>query len=400
MRVVAHGSVYFQEQDRQRVKELMVAQCSAIHMAYQFTEKTKIHGNDVKKHVKETYMQYLNQRYISDACVIAESINHPKVIFGGKKNWKKLITGSLRKEEWRESRFSQLYSTGDRTKKGNPNIRIVDDELWVNDPSGRGLWIRGKLFLPDKFKAPNKINRLCYDARLKNGKEAFAVTFSSEFPNPEIVSCSVMEGCVGIDTNPDGVALAEIDRFGNILHHHYIKGQRLVMAGRGKRDYDTRLLAKEVVDYALSVNKPVVIEQLNFGRKKAYRKFNRMSHNFCYRRILQAIYSRAVRNGIEVIEVNPAFTSIIGALKFQHKWTLNRHISAAWVIARRGQGRKEKLEIRVTKTKSRRKPLNLEGRGGICQSMTKKSYSYLCQLAEVKNAHDHIVTVTPTGTGC
>jgi len=399
MRRVIHGSVYFKSEDKKRVKELMEAQCSAIHTAYQFTSRTKIHGNEVKKHVKINYMKYLNQRYISDACAISESINHSSVIFGGTRNWKKLITGTLTKDIWKDTRFSQLYSTGDRAKNGNPNIRIVGNELWVNDPSSRGLWIKGIFFLPTKFKWDT--NTMCYDVRLKNNnEESFSVVITSESTTPQVRTNPVMEGCIGIDTNPDGVAFVEVDRFGNILHHHYVKKQRLIMAQRNKRDYDVRLLAKEVVHNALDLKKPIIIEQLNFGKRKKYKKFNRMSHNFCYRRILQSIYTKSISLGVEIIEVNPAFTSVIGLLKYKERLSLNRHTSAALVVARRGQGRKEKLELRVTPEKLKRRLLNLEGRGGVCQSLTKKSYSYLCQLAEVKTACDYIATVTPTGIDC
>ena len=45
--------------------------------------------------------------------------------------------------------------------------------------------------------------------------------------------------------------------------------------------------------------------------------------------------SKALKNGVEIIEVNPAYTSIIGRVKFAKKYGLSIHLSAAFCIARR-----------------------------------------------------------------
>lgn len=47
-----------------------------------------------------------------------------------------------------------------------------------------------------------------------------------------------------------------------------------------------------------------------------------------------SLESRCRRFGVELIKVNPAFTSIIGMIKFMQKYGLNSGTSAAMVIAR------------------------------------------------------------------
>ncbi|MEW6064244.1 MAG: hypothetical protein ACOY3U_13550, partial [Bacillota bacterium] len=47
---------------------------------------------------------------------------------------------------------------------------------------------------------------------------------------------------------------------------------------------------------------------------------------------------RALREGVPVFKVKPAFTSVIGILKYQHQYGLSSHQAAALVIARRGLG--------------------------------------------------------------
>ena len=51
----------------------------------------------------------------------------------------------------------------------------------------------------------------------------------------------------------------------------------------------------------------------------------------------------AKRNGIELRKVNPAYTSIIGKLKYAPQFNIDKDIAAAFVIARRGLGYKENI---------------------------------------------------------
>jgi len=75
-----------------------------------------------------------------------------------------------------------------------------------------------------------------------------------------------------------------------------------------------------------------------YGNKKA----NRMKSMFAYRKMIQAIESRANKMGVAVTEVNPAFTSVSGKLKYMRKFGISIHQAAAFTIGRRGLGYKEK----------------------------------------------------------
>ena len=57
----------------------------------------------------------------------------------------------------------------------------------------------------------------------------------------------------------------------------------------------------------------------------------------------------AIREGVETIKVNPAYTSIIGKYKYQKQFGLTVHQAAAMVIARRGYKFKEILPKAVRK---------------------------------------------------
>jgi len=364
MRVIAHGIAYFKDPGAiKALKGLMLHWGSCRRSAYQAIHKHGLHGNDVKIHCKKNYMEALNQRYVADAVSEAQSTQQEHALFGGRKLWRQFIAGKVSKRKWRTRRNNTLYSRGDRAKSGNPNIRVVGQELWINDPSERGRWIKGNLWL-------NKlINPECYDARiqLKDGK--FHVTISwDEQPVPVVTS--KVHGVIGIDTNPDGLALSETNQHGNLQSHIYLKNDRIQFARWGERDYDIKQMAIKAVDIAYSAGKPLVIEQLKFGRNnKAHtKKFHRMAHNFIYRRLIEAIKSRAAKMGVEVIEVPLAYTSVVGKLKYKKMFSLSVHNAAALVIGRLGfLNKADKVVVDVSG--SEEYP-TLEGRG--CSVTLKK----------------------------
>ncbi len=339
------------------------------------------------------YMGRLNQRYIQDAVLRAKMIKKDHVVFGGRKLWKKLLSGLVTKGQWHEARDSELYSRGDRTKKGNPNIRVL------RTPDGYKLrvglskpreFLTFKLYIPKKFQETFDLHNECYDVRIKFKTEKFYVYIGLDIPDM-IPIYGFSNGVIGIDTNPDGLALVEINRDGNLVRHQYLKTLRLLFAQHHKRKNDIEDLAIQAVNQAILAGKGLVIEDLKFNDKKPSRskKFNRMRHNFIYAQLLQAIERRALKDGIKIKKINPAFTSKAGQLKYQEMYSLNRHTAAALIIARRGMGICEKIRVKLTPEEN--KKLNLAGIGsqgrGFEIALTEKAYSYfkcLYQIIEVK----------------
>jgi transposase len=66
-----------------------------------------------------------------------------------------------------------------------------------------------------------------------------------------------------------------------------------------------------------------------------------MLSSFAYNQIILNIKSAASRAAVQVIEVNPAYTSTIGAINYAQKHGISVHQGAAFAIARRGSGCRE-----------------------------------------------------------
>src|SRR3569832_1721757 len=109
-----------------------------------------------------------------------------------------------------------------------------------------------------------------------------------------------------------------------------------------------RDIVTEVVTIAESLNCAIAIESLDFSKKKAksseesklYNEMLVLLSTGLFRTVLE---SRCRRFGVELIKVYPAFTSVIGMIKFMQKYGLNSGTSAAMTISRRAMNLSEKI---------------------------------------------------------
>ena len=155
-------------------------------------------------------------------------------------------------------------------------------------------------------------------------------------------------GAIGVDLNADHLAVTETDSSGN-----WLRSWRAPLATYGKTGHQSGALIGDVVanvvEHAVQAGKPVVIERLDFMRKKAAlegesRGYSRMLSSFSYGKIKAYFISRGHRNGVEVFQVNPAYSSVIGRVKFMERYGLTVHQAAA--VARRLLGCSERVPRR------------------------------------------------------
>lgn len=175
-------------------------------------------------------------------------------------------------------------------------------------------------------------------------------------------------GVIGVDINPDHLDVAETDAKGNL-----IKGWSVPLDLKDKSTKQRKTIlsqtTKGIADYALSKGKSIVLEDLDFSKKRQeLRKgvtpaYSRMLSAFAYGKIKEYFYSQSWKAGVRVIYVNPAWTSFIGNIKYAMRIgkAKHEHVPAAYVIARRGQGFKERIPekiIRVLHTTINKKNKN------------------------------------------
>ena len=171
--------------------------------------------------------------------------------------------------------------------------------------------------------------------RDEKGWRVFATTQMIDVP----VVTDQRRGAIGVDLNADHPAVCETDASGN-----YVNAFSVPLVTYGKSQHQAEAIIGDavvsVVAYAREAGKPIVIEQLDFRQKKAAlegkpRKYSRMLSSFSYGKIKACFISRGYCEGVEVHQVNPAFSSVIGRVKFMERYGLSVHQAAALVLARR-----------------------------------------------------------------
>lgn len=147
-------------------------------------------------------------------------------------------------------------------------------------------------------------------------------------------------GILGLDFNNGFIEATETDRCGNIMHQYHF-GLRYHGCGNKAKSEMSETVAR-IVNIAANKGKDIAIESLNFNKKKATvgknKAYNKMLHTLDYSRYTELLQNACHRKQVGLIQINPAYTSVIGEKKYGKSRKLNRHQAASYVIARLGQG--------------------------------------------------------------
>lgn len=178
----------------------------------------------------------------------------------------------------------------------------------------------------------------------KNGKWNVALQFT---PSPvKQVSKDRGYGCIGIDMNPGSIGWSYVDTEGNLKSHGQIPLEMGLSSGKQQAQIVDACLS--LANLAIGFACPIVCEELDFSDKKdrlgeASRKHARMLSSWAYSEFFKQLGSILSNRGIELITVNPAYSSTIGLVKYMRMYGLGSDCAAALVIARRGMQLSEKI---------------------------------------------------------
>lgn len=318
-----------------------------------------------KIHHKTRYLESLKNRLEQVDLEIQEQ--DYSCIFGSKELWLQQFRECQDHQSWKQAwelaRNYNFQVIGCHSETmGNNNC-----QLSKNLDSSFNLKLRLPNDFPEKFlKIPNlnfsygleTLNHVYFQNldpkdrqvisyRFHKDTKGWIVTLTTDLPLIEIQSQDGI-GVLGVDLNPDHLAIVETDRFGNPINK-----QTIALDLIGKTHHQSLTIigeaAKKLVNLALAVKKPIILEKLDFATKKAMLaashspEYAKMLSSFAYSTISRMVESRAFRHGIQVLKVNPAFTSLIGLLKFKRRYGLTTHQAAALVIGRRCHHWSERL---------------------------------------------------------
>jgi len=364
------------DEDKGRALTLMRKFSSMVRFAY----KRLMEGAERKELKKLLSRKYgINTRYSDDAILLAKQNldsciereqNPKKLVFGSREMFeqlkKKHLTGKSReklRQKWEERRYGILYSRGDKSLQGNLNLRLVNlNNHWhlrINLGNGEYVWAKmirsakrktdkWARFISDIEHAEKTGDWFPYTVRLKLRDGKIYAQFSREEKLPEVV-ITKDKGVIGIDINayPFHLALVHTSKDGNLEKYERLGLGNLLEGSSEKRAYLSWQTAHQVVEIAKRERKAIVVENLEKlpkgKRGDGLPKLRHKLQKWVYKALLQKIEIVARRNGIQVIKVNPAYTSIIGKLKYAPLYNIDKDTAGAYVIARRGLGFKERM---------------------------------------------------------
>ena len=179
--------------------------------------------------------------------------------------------------------------------------------------------------------------------RTKHNLNKYVVSISFEKNLIKKTYTSKTNGCIGVDINQDHLAVSNLDNKGNLLNIFTYEYD--LNGNKHQNNNSISLAVKNLMKLSVELNKPIVIEELDFSAKKESLKSsnnqyiknrNKQLSSFSYSKIIELIKSRAEDNYVEVREVNPAYTSIIGSIKYSQRSRIDVHHGAAMCIGRKG----------------------------------------------------------------
>jgi IS605 OrfB family transposase len=276
---------------------------------------------------------------------------------------------------WQKERSSTFMLVGSRGEpSGNYSAQLVEQ---ANDAFS--LTLRVPPALVNQFGPVIKIDNLRFNY-YRGGKNNALTDLKAALANNEAityrfnrgkrdkwtahVTCRRFEtelisarwnGRVGIDINNGSLDAAFVDFEGNLKEHLSVPFKTSKSANHDQIKASIGEAVKSIVAFAVKHKTPIVIEDLDFsGKKKAMKdkglRSRAMLSAFSYAAVTATIKSRAYREGIEVYQVKPQFSSLIGCVKYQSQYGINSGVAAAIVLGRRHQRFSERCPLAVAFT--------------------------------------------------
>jgi IS605 OrfB family transposase len=300
-------------------------------------------------HQKRRHLQTCRDRQASAAAEL--HAGRPRLCFGGR--------GLLRDSQasgdlwrWQAKRSGRIFLVGSKDETaGNQSCQWDGKSLTLKLPgSARGerTTLSGVVF---------RYGQRELEAALERGSAITWLLFRDDAGEwqaratidepPAELATDVRCGVVAVDLNADHLAVTVVDRAGNPTCRQSLP---FPVAGTDEAVAAAMIgdAVRMICAWARAQHFGVAIERLDFVRKKAALKAFGKRHarrlsGLAYATFGQMIAARCAREGVDLIEVNPAFTSVIGGMKYARWRGFSRHHAAALVIGRRALGYGERL---------------------------------------------------------
>ena len=297
----------------------------------------------------------------------------PSIKFGGQRRWDRVCRKLPdAKSDWGFSRSNQFFSRGAKNYHGNPHVRLIldgDENLSLSVRVPVEIKYGKRITTSAEWKEfPISYSEMYFQLlkqaaidgakgagqysvriiRISNSHYRAYITLEEAVVYRELDTFEEMPDTgnfvAGVDLNLDHLAVVVVDRQGQYIKSKLFRYPNLGELRKEKTKWQIGNISREVICWAQSQGAAaIVIENLKINSGNGSNVQNRRTVPFAYRKLGEMLSRRALREGLYVKRVHPAYSSWIGYLKYSKMYGLSVHMSAAYVIARRGLGLQERL---------------------------------------------------------
>jgi IS605 OrfB family transposase len=257
-------------------------------------------------------------------------------------------------QDWRRKRNNRIFYIGSKDESfGNQNCQLIGNTLWIRvlphlqSEYGNYHTIENVSFPYGQAEVSQAIaKKQAINYRLVHKKKSWYLHLTTQREDaPQITRKE--PGSIGVDLNPSHLSWAEVNRHGNLIAFGNLPTP---LQDRRSAQVKATLgdAIKKIVAYAKKSQKPIVVEELDFSKKKVRLRehsvhYRRMLSYFSYSLFFMMLIARALKEGVEIITTSPAYSSLIGKFKFMAMYGLSTHLAASLVLARRAFSFSERL---------------------------------------------------------
>ena len=250
-----------------------------------------------------------------------------------------------------ETSCNQILQLTYNQKNNQFLIKLRKDFGGYKSAKGNNKYTYGKVYFNHHKKhiisiLRSKSSPLSYKIIKRNNRYYLYCTFEIQVDENDFITRSDY-GTIGLDFNKGFITLSETNKYGHLIQTQFLP-YRFKSGNKTKTDLQT--IANHIMRLACHTGKDICIENLNFKTTKSKTeskqgtKYNEMIHSLAYRQFIDIIESVTYRNNVNLIKVNPAWTSWLAKRIYCPTMKLNVHVGASYVIARRGQGYEDTLK--------------------------------------------------------
>jgi IS605 OrfB family transposase len=274
-----------------------------------------------------------------------------KIIFGGKFNLKQYLRKKITKEEFKNKRLRPLYVVGEGPQYGNRKFRlnIENNQILFQDKKGK---IKHVLELQPQLR--DRLEQLQYiQDQARQQRAPLTVSVDEKYiyftfePEQKEQRPQIANRVLAIDMNPNSVGWSVVD----VLDKDNVKPveagiidlKTLNEQKTAKKHHETYEISKFLVNKAIHLQcSKFAVEDLSVKSKdhSKGRVFNKTVNNDWIRtKLIDSLKKRCFIAQIKFVEVNPAYTSIIGGVLYP---SYPDPISPTFEIARRANFKYQK----------------------------------------------------------